>query len=197
MFDLDEDAKDHVLQRDWLPQTDRHYLIADVLDERVWQNVRRLTSGESLCYLGKQSHHFFDAKQLFRLLELGTRHVDYFMLEVPEPSLVSDLDHTDLLTRPEMEDAGFDVALVDESGWRPNPLTNRLRFRLEAWDGASRRTLFRYPEWTSWQHATLVAFAELLDLRVRYFHSELHEFLPVEEQVEESDVLRSRTIIDS
>lgn len=189
MFDLDEKARDHVLRRSWLPDTDPHYVVDDVLNESVWQQVKSLAIGESLSYLGKQSHHFFDAKQLLRLLDLGTRYVDYFILEVPEPAIVSDLDHTDLLTRPEMEDAGFQVALVDESEAPANPLTNRLAFRLDAWDQQQRRTLFRYPDWTSWQHPTLVAFAQLLDLRVLYFHSELHEFVPVEEHVEESDVL--------
>ena len=189
MFDLDRNARDHVLRRAWLPDSDHQYVLANVLDESIWQHVKSLTTGESLSYLGKQSHSFFDAKQLYRLLDLATRYVDYFMLEVPEPSLVSELDHTDLLTRTEMEDAGFQVALVDESEDPANPFTNRLRFRLDAWDSTRRRALFQYGAWTSWQHPTLVVLGQLLDLRVLYFHSELHEFLPVEEAVDSSDVL--------
>jgi hypothetical protein len=195
MFDLDADAKAHVEAKQWLPDTERHYVVADVLDEAIWQQVKSLTTGESLGYIGKQSHHFFGAKQLHRLMDLATRHVDYFMLEVPEPSLVSDLDDEDELTRPEMEDAGFQVALADQGGSVPNPLTNRLHFQLEAYDKHKRRTLFEYGNWTSWPHHTLVAFADLLDLRSLYFHADENEFMPVSEGERDEDILDNVTFM--
>ncbi len=188
MFDLDERAHEHVMARRWLPDTEHHYLVADVLDEAVWQQVKSLTSGESLCYIGKQSHHIFGPRQLLRLVHLATQHVDTFVLEVPPPTLMSQLPETDELTRPEMEDAGFQVALVDEPETRPNPITNRMAFRLDAWDARGRRTLFRYPGWTNWPLPTLAFMAEILDLRMKYFHSESHEFVPVDEGTETSDL---------
>jgi hypothetical protein len=188
MFDLDENAKKHVEAKPWLPDTQRHYVIADVLDEAIWQQVKSLTTGESLCYIGKQSHHFFGAKQLYHLMDVATRHVDYFMLEVPEPSLVSDLEEEDELTREEMENAGFDVALADKQGFSPNPLTNNLHFQLEVWDKTKERTLFEYGNWTSWPHNTLVAFAELLGLRSLYYHGDRTEFVPVAEGANDEDI---------
>ena len=83
-------------------------------------------------------------QNLHQLMDIATQCVDYFILEVPEPALVSDLPDEDDLTRPEMEDAGFQVALVDEPGVIPNPLTNALSFQLETWDSKSHRTLFSY-----------------------------------------------------
>jgi len=195
MFDLDERAREHVMARPWLPETEHHYVVANALDDAIWKQVKSLSSGESLSYIGKQSHNFFDAKQLYRLLELGTRHVDYFVLETPQVSLITDCDEVEDLSRPEMEDAGFEVALVDEPDTQPNPLTNELHFRLDVWDDEQRRTLFRYDDWTSWPHPTLVSMARLLDLRALYFHSELEEFVPVEEGTEDSDCLENVTFM--
>jgi hypothetical protein len=195
MFDLDAAAKEHVLARFWLPDTEHHYMLSNVLDEEVWQLVKSQTTGESLCYLGKQGHHFFGPKQLLHLMSLATRHSDYLMLEVPQPSLVSDLDEVDELTRPEMEDAGFHVALVDLPDERPNPITNRMGFRLDAWDRHQRRTLFEYRGWTSWQLPMVVALAEILGLQVSYYHSVLEEFLSVEEGLEDSDLHENVTFL--
>lgn len=142
MLDLDEDAKKHVEAKPWLEGTERQYVIADVLDEQIWQRAKSFTATRSLSYIGKQSHHLFDAKQLYRLLEVATRHVDYFMLETPQISLPSDMDHEDEVTRPEMEDAGFQVGLIDEEGGSPNPFTNLMSFRLEAYNDRNKKTLF-------------------------------------------------------
>jgi hypothetical protein len=195
MFDLDPEAKAYVEAKRWLPGTQRDYIVADVLDEAIWQQAKSLTSGKSLCYLGKQSHHFFGARDLYRLMDVATQCVDYFILEVPEPSLVSDLPDEDELTRPEMEDAGFQVALIDEPGTVPNPLTNALSFRLDAWDTQACRTLFRYGEWTSYQHPMVVMLAHLIGLRVHYFDSEENEFIPVEDHREDSDCLENVTFL--
>jgi hypothetical protein len=181
MFDLDSKARDFVAERPWLAQADWHYWIANVLDERVWKRVRSLTTGRSLSYIGKQSHHYLTAPQLLRLLDLGTRHVDYFMLEVQEPALMVDLAEEEDLTRPEMEDAGFRALLVDDAGTRPNPLTHHLSFALEVRDRGARRRLFHYEDWTSWQPVTLCAFAQLLQLQVFYFQPDTAEFRPVEQ----------------
>jgi hypothetical protein len=181
MFDLDSKARDFVASRRWLEDTDWRYWIANVLDERVWKRVRSLTTGRSLSYIGKQSHHYLNARQLLRLLELGTRHVDFFMLEVQEPSLVSDLEDEEDLTRPEMEDAGFQALLADDPGVRPNPLTHHLSFHLQVRDRSGQRQLFHYKDWTSWQPVTLCALAGLLDLRVHFFDPGTEEFRPVED----------------
>ncbi|MGH0036767.1 MAG: hypothetical protein ACQGVK_17215 [Myxococcota bacterium] len=188
MFDLDRSARHHVLQRNWLPETEHHYLVADVLDEEVWQQTKSLTTGRSLCYLGKQSHHFFGARDLLRLMDLATRHVDFFVLEVPPPTLMTDLPETDDLTRPEMEAAGLRVALVDDPERRPNLITNRMAFRLEASDETGVRTLFEYQGWTFWQMPMLATLADLLGLRMLYFHSEEHEFCPVDRGLESADL---------
>jgi hypothetical protein len=180
MFDLDSKARDFVSARPWLPETDWRYWLANVLDERVWKRVKSLASGRSLSYIGKQSHHYLDARQLLRLLDLGTRHVDYFMLEVQEPSLVSDLEEEEDLSRPEMEAAGFQALLVDDPGTRPNPLTHALSFSLEVRDRHARRSLFSYANWTSFQPVTLCALAEILGLRVLFFDPGAGEFRPVE-----------------
>jgi len=188
MFDLDRRARRKVMARRWLPETERHYVVADVLDEAVWQQVKSLTTGRSLCYVGKQSHHFFGARDLLRLLELATNHTDLLLLEVPPPSLIADLPEEDDLTRPEMEDAGLQVLLVDEPGGRPNPVTNRMAFRLEARDRSGRRVLFRYPGWTFWQIPMLHALAELAGVRMLYFHSGELEFVPPERGTDDSDL---------
>jgi hypothetical protein len=181
MFDLDPSARDHVQGRRWLPDVEQQYLIGNVLDEGTWKQVQSLTTGESLSYIGKQSHHFLAAKEVMHLLDLGTRYVDWFMLEVPEPSLMQDLDPEEELTRPEMKDAGFRAGLVDDPGVSPNILTNHMSFSLQVWDDHDRRTLFRYTNWTSWQAPTLVALSRLLDIRCWFFHADDEEFWPVED----------------
>lgn len=195
MFDLDPQAKIYVDSKRWLPGTQRDYILADVLDEGIWQQTKSLTRGKSLCYLGKQSHHFFGARDLYKLMDIATQCVDYFVLEVPEPSLVTDLPDEDELSRPEMEDAGFQALLVDNPDTTPNPLTNSLSFRLEIRDRETRRTLFRYGEWTSYQHPMLVMLANLIGLRVQYFDSQLDEFIPVEDHREDSDCLENVTFL--
>lgn len=181
MFDLDPEARDHVQARRWLPDTERHYLIGNVLDEGMWKEVQQLSKGPSLSYIGKQSHHFLGAKELYHMLDVGTRYIDYFMLEVPEPSLVGDLDEEEELTRPEMKDAGFFTGLIDTQGVKPNPLTNHMSFNLEVWDKKSRRHLFGYEDWISWQAPTLFALASLLDLRCWFLHAHEGQFWPVED----------------
>jgi hypothetical protein len=188
MADLDEDARERVLSQQWLPQTQKHYLVADILEESFWQQVKSLSTGESLSLIGKQSHHLFDAKQLYKLLDIATRHVDYFMLEVPQLVTVTDMGGTDDMSRPEMEDAGFDVELVEEADGEPNPFTNLMHFHLEASDETGERTLFNYHDWTVWQHPILVTLARLLDLDVLYYHSEQYEFVDVEKDTEDSDI---------
>jgi hypothetical protein len=188
MADLDEDARERVLSQSWLPQTQKHYLVADILEESFWQQVKSLSTGESLSLIGKQSHHLFDAKQLYKLLDIATRHVDYFMLEVPQLVTVTEMGGTDDMSRPEMEDAGFDVELVEEDDGEPNPFTNLMHFHLEASDETGERTLFNYHDWTVWQHPILVTLARLLDLDVLYYHSEQFEFVDVEKDTEDSDI---------
>jgi hypothetical protein len=168
-----------------------------VLDEQIWQRVKSFTATKSLSYIGKQSHHLFNAKQLFRLLEVATQHVDYFMLETPQISLPSDMDHEDEVTRPEMEDAGFKVGLIDEDDGSPNPFTNLMSFRLEASNARNKKTLFNYHDWTVWSQPTLVAMARILDLNVVYFHSDHDEFMCVDdvEEAEESDCLDNVTFM--
>jgi hypothetical protein len=183
LFDLDEDARDHLLARPWLEGSDHRYEIANVLDPKIWKLVKQHSRGQSLSYIGKQSHHLFGAQELHRLLDLGTQHVDYFILETPEPALVSDLDQVDLLTRDEMSDARLDVALVEREDGAPNPFTNKLGFELQAWVPGHRdeaRTFFRYPKWTSWQPPMLVSLAELLDLDVFCFSDDHGDFIPVD-----------------
>ena len=190
MIDLDEGAQQKVMAQRWLPETEKHYLVSDVLDDRVWAQVKAFSSGESLSYIGKQSHHLFDAKQLFRLMDVATRHVDYFMLETPQLSPVMDMGGTDDMTRPEMKDAGFEVELIEDDDGEPNPFTNLMHFHLGASDrkGARKRQLFGYRDWTVWSQPILVTMARLLDLNALYFHSELYEFVPVEEDTEDCDV---------
>ncbi len=179
MIDLDQGAQKRVLAQRWLPQTSKDYIIGDVLSPAVWERVKAQSTGESLAYIGKQSHHYFDAHQLYDLMKLATDHVDFLMLETLQICLVSEMGDTEELSRPEQADAGFSCALVGEEGGDPNPLTHALSFRLEARAGKARRTLFNYHDWTSWGHSTLVAFADLLGLHSYYFHAAKEEFVPV------------------
>jgi hypothetical protein len=179
MIDLDRDAQRRVLAQRWLPQTSKDYIVGDVLSPSVWERVKAQSTGESLAYIGKQSHHYFDARQLYDLMKLATDHVDYLMLETLQICLVSEMGDTEELGRPEQKDAGFTCALVGEKGGDPNPLTHALSFHLEARQGKNRRTIFNYHGWTSWAHSTLVAFADLLGLHSYYFHAAEEEFVPV------------------
>lgn len=187
MIDLDKDAQRRVLSQNWLPDASKDYIVGDVLSPKIWDRIKSQTSGDSLAYIGKQSHHYFTAKQLMQLMKVATTHVDFLMLETPQICLVSDMGDTDELTRPEQEDAGFKCELVGEEDGDPNPLTNELGFRLETSRGKDARTMFNYHRWTSWAHSTLVAFADLLDLKSFYFHSEKEEFVPVTEWDDEAD----------
>ena len=47
--------------------------------------------------------------------------------------------------------------------------------------------MFNYHDWTYWAHSTLVSFADLLDLKAFYYHSEEEEFVPVTEWNDEAD----------
>ena len=187
MIDLDTDARDQVVARPWQEATDWQYFISDVLDDAVWKRVEAARRGPALAFVGKQSHQLFNPQQLCRLLTLGTQYADSLILETPAMTLVSDIGSEEDMTRPEMEAAGFSVALTDEPGTQPNAYTNRLSFRLEARDEYGRRTLFRYPNWTVFSQPTLVALAELLELDAYYYHSELEEFVPVEHDPSDTD----------
>ena len=190
MIDLDEEAQQRVMAQNWLPDTEKHYLVSDVLAEDLWSQVKAVSSGESLSYIGKQSHHLFDAKQLFRLMDVATRHVDYFMLETPQLAPVMDMGGTDDMTRDEMKDAGFEVELIEDDDGEPNPFTNLMHFHLGASDKKGKRTrkLFSYRDWTVWSQPILVTMARLLDLNALYYHSELNEFVSVDEETDDSDV---------
>jgi hypothetical protein len=187
MIDLDTNARDRVMARHWLDETERHYFVADVLDEEVWKQAKATSSGPALAFVGKQSHQLFDTHQLCRLLELGTLYADSLVLETPAMALVSEMASEEDLTRPEMEAAGLQVGLVDEPDTVPHPFTNRISFRLEAWDHTGRRTLFHYPRWTVWSQPTLVALAELHGLHAYFYHSDHDEFVPVEHDASSSD----------
>lgn len=187
MIDLDEDARTLVLGQNWLPETRKEYLVSDVLSSSLWEQVKSKTDGDSLAYIGKQSHHFFSAKQLMSLMDLATQHVDFLMLETPEICLASDMGDTDDLSRQEMEDAGFECELVGEKDGEPNPLTHKLSFRLEASKGDRRKTMFNYHGWTYWAHSTLVSFADLLDLKALYYHADEEQFKPVAEWDDDAD----------
>ena len=188
MVDLDEQAQQRVLAQRWLPNTEKHYLCSNVLDESVWAQIKSVTSGESLSYIGKQSHHLFNAKELFRLIEVATQHVDYFMLETPQLAPVMEMGGTDDVSRQEMKDAGFEVELIEDADGEPNPFTNLMHFHLGASDPTGDRKLFDYRDWTVWSQSILVTLARILDLNAFYFHSELHEFVSVEEEWEDCDV---------
>jgi hypothetical protein len=187
MIDLDKDAQQLVLSRRWRPGVSKDYIVGDVLASDVWGRVKSQTSGDSLAYIGKQSHHYFTAKQLMQLMKVATDHVDFLMLETPQICLVSEMGDTDELTRDEQEDAGFRCELVGEKDGDPNPLTHELSFRLETSNGTKNRTMFNYHQWTSWAHSTLVAFADILDLKAFYYHSEKEEFVPVTQWDDEAD----------
>lgn len=195
MFDLDEDAKRHVESKPWLEQTKREFLIGDALEESTWKNVRAASDGTSLAYIGKQSHNFFKVKDLVQIMEWGTKHVDYLMLEVSEPYLMDEEPAIDELTRPEQKAAGFKVALEDVDDIMPNPLTNRLDFYLVAWDKEKRRNLFSYCDWTGWQAPTLTALGRLLDLEVRYYHDDELQFMPVDEGTDTSECRTNNTFM--
>ena len=188
MIDLDESAQQRVLAQRWLPNTEKHYLHADVLDESVWAQIKSVTTGESLSYIGKQSHHLFSAKELFRLMDVATQHVDYFMLETPQLAPVMEMGGTDDLSRQEMKDAGLEVELVEDPDGEPNPFTNLMHFHLGATNTTDNRKLFEYRDWSVWSQSILVTLARILDLNAFYFHSELHEFVSVEEEWEDCDV---------
>ena len=187
MIDLDEEAAELVMGQNWLPQAKKEYIVGDVLAPDIWDQVKSKTEGESLAYIGKQSHHFFDAKQMMQLMKVATEHVDYLMLETPQICLVSEMGDTDELTRQEQEDAGFKCELTGEKGGDPNPLTHQLSFRLQATNGRKDKTMFNYHGWTSWAHSTLVAFADLLDLNSFYYHSEKEEFTTVRTWDDDAD----------
>ena len=197
MIDLDEDAKAHVESKPWLEGTERQYVIADVLDEEIWKHAKSFTANKSLSYIGKQSHHYFNAKQMFRILEVATQYVDFFMLETPQVALPSDMDKDEEVTRPEMEDAGFEMGLIDEEGGSPNPFTNLMSFKLEASNATRERVMFNYHDWTVWSQPMLVAMARILDLNVVYFNSDLEEFCSVDdaEEVEDSDCMDNVTFM--
>ena len=200
MFDLDESAKTYVEARPWLPETRREYIIGNALDEATWQRCSDFADGASMGYIGKQSHNFFNAKELLLILEWGTRHLDHLMLEVSEPYLLDEEPSIDELTRKEQKRAGFRVALDDVEDAIANPLTNAMNFHLIAWDKddktrANRRELFSYCDWIGWQAPTLTAFGQLLDLEVRYYHSELMEFVPVDLHTETSDCRENNTFL--
>jgi len=187
MIDLDEDAQRRVLTQRWLPTVHKEYIVENILSPQLWERIKASTVGESLAYIGKQSHHILDTKQLMTFMKLATQHVDYLMLETPQICLVSDMGDTDELTRQEQEDAGFDVELVGEKNGEPNPLTHLMAFRLEASKGEKKKTMFDYHDWTSYAHSTLVAFADLLDLNSFYFHSDEEKFLPVSDWRDDAD----------
>jgi hypothetical protein len=195
MFDLDEQAKAYVEAKRWLDQTPRSYLIGDALAETTWKQVREFSKGRSLSYIGKQSHNFFDVKQLLGILEWGTKHTDYLMLEVSEPYLLDEEPSIDELTRPEQRGVGFRVALEDDDDRPSNPLTNELNFYLVAWDSDDRRELFGYRAWTGWQAPMLTALGRLMDLEVRYFHDHELEFLSVDEETDTSDCRVNNTFM--
>ena len=195
MFDLDPIAKEHVEARPWLPQTQREFVLGDALDEATWKAMANVAEGPSLAYIGKQSQNFFDVKGLTKILDWGTRHLDFLMLEVSEPYLLDDEPTIDELTRPEMKAAGFKVALEDLDDDPGNPLTNRMSFDLVAWDGDERRVLFEYHDWIGWQAPTLTALGRHLDLDVYYFHSEDLEFFSVDEGTDTSDCRDNNTFI--
>ena len=138
-----------------------------------------VTDHRATLIIGEHDHQHLTHLGIIHQMSRTLDAVDHFILEVPEPSLVSDLPDEDDLSRPEMEDAGFQVALIDEAGTTPNPLTNALSFRLEAWDAKKRRKLFGYGDWISYQHPMLVMMAQLIGLRVLYFDSQMDEFIPV------------------
>ncbi len=195
MFDLDGEAKTYVDAKPWLPQAKREFIIGDALVEDTWVAVRAASKGTSVAYIGKQSHNFFNVKQVMKILEWGTTHCDHLILEVSEPYLLDEEPSIDELSRPEQKAAGFRVALDDVEEKPANPLTNALDFYLIAWDKEKRRNLFSYCGWTGWQAPTLTALGRLLDLEVRYYHNELCEFVSVDVETDTSDCRDNNTFL--
>lgn len=195
MFDLDPQAQRYVERKPWLPNVEKRFMLGDALVPQTWRDVQSYAQGESLSYLGKQSQNYFDVKQLMKILEWGTTYTDYFILETSEPYIVDESPSIDDLTRPEMKGAGFRVALEDVDDRIANPLTNAIDFYLAAWDKKARRELFSYRNWTGWQAPTLTALGRLLDLDVRYFHTEKTEFLPVDQDTASSDCHDNNTFM--
>ena len=66
---------------------------------------------------------------------------------------------------------------------------------IAASDSTGDRRLFGYRDWTVWSQPTLVTMARLLDLNALYYHSEYSEFVPVEEDFEDCDVLENVTFM--
>jgi hypothetical protein len=121
-------------------------------------------------------------------MDVATQHVDYFMLETPQLAPVMEMGGTDDLSRQEMKDAGLEVELVEDPDGEPNPFTNLMHFHLGATNTTDNRKLFEYRDWSVWSQSILVTLARILDLNAFYFHSELHEFVSVEEEWEDCDV---------
>jgi hypothetical protein len=117
------------------------------------------------------------------------------MVETPQCSPVVDMGGTDDMTREEMEDAGFEVELVEDDDGDPNPFTNLMHFHLAASDDKDSRKLFSYRDWTVWSQPILTTLGRLLDLNVLYYHSELEEFVSVDEEWDDSDVLENVTFM--
>lgn len=195
LLDLDPNAREYALGRPWLDRTEVRYEIADVRSEAAWRRAGRFARGSALAYLGKQSQGYFDAQTLSALIDTATRHVDFLMMDIPTLTEMSAEPEVDERTRPEMEDAGFRVALVDDAANPPNPLTGRVDFRLEAWDARARRTLFEYRDWTFWHPMSLVTLGRLLDLEMYYFHGALEEFVPVESHVQTAELEESESFL--
>ncbi len=195
MFDLDPGAKRLAEERRWLDRAKRSFLLGNALDEDVWKRVREASKGRSLAYIGKQSQNFFDAPDLVKILDWGTRYVDHLILEASEPYIVDDEPSCDEMTRPEMKAVGLHVALEDLDDVTPNPLTNHMSFDLVAWNDDERRSLFQYHDWIGWQAAALTGLGRLLGLSMRYFHSAECEWLPLDEKVDTSDVRENNSFI--
>ena len=47
--------------------------------------------------------------------------------------------------------------------------------------------MFNYHGWTYWAHSTLIAFAELLDLKSFYYHADEEEFKSVQDWDDDAD----------
>lgn len=192
-FDIDPKAKTFVEAKPWLAGTRREYFIGNALDEATWKRAKRFSRGKSLCYLGKQSQNFFGTKDLLKILEWGTTHSDYFMLEFTAPYLV-EVEGVDDLTRPEARAAGFRIALEDAKD-SVNPITNAMDFSLVARDARDKREYFFRYKWTGWQSHALIGLAELLHLNVYYYHLGKTEFLPVTQYEDDSDFLEENAFL--
>ena len=78
--------------------------------------------------------------------------------------------------------------LVEDPDGDPNPFTNLMHFHLVSSDEDGERKIFPYRNWTVWSQPILVTLARLLDLNVLYYHSEMHEFVSVDEEWDDCDV---------